>query len=64
MTTDKEISYEEARDELESILAKLEEGQAPIDELEKLVARSKQLVKYCQTRLKQVKTQLQSLEDE
>lgn len=59
-----EISYEDAREELQSILQKLEEGQASIEALEQLVARSKWLVQFCQDRLKEVKSQLQSIEKE
>lgn len=43
-----ELGYEEARDELTSIVAKLEGGQAPLEESMRLWERGEALAAHCQ----------------
>jgi exodeoxyribonuclease VII small subunit len=56
----KEISYQKALDELESIVKKIEENEPDVDELNVLVARAVELVKYCKNRLKRTEEQLKN----
>lgn len=62
----KEITYKKALEELESIVKKIEENDPDIDELNKLVQRAVELVKYCKTKLRdtedQIRTNLKGLE--
>jgi exodeoxyribonuclease VII small subunit len=45
---EKKISYEEARDELESVVEELESGQSSLEESLKLWERGEVLAKICQ----------------
>jgi exodeoxyribonuclease VII small subunit len=45
---EKKISYEEARDELESVVEELESGQSTLEESLKLWERGEVLAKICQ----------------
>ena len=54
----KELSYQKALDELESIVKKIEQNEPDVDELNDLVARAVELVKYCKTRLKTTEEKL------
>ena len=45
-------SYEEAMSRLQSMVAKLEAGDVAIEDLEAMMIESKQLVNYCDKRLK------------
>ncbi len=47
----KEISYDEAVGEIETILAKIEEGELGVDELARKVARVTELLKLCREKL-------------
>ena len=46
-----ELSYSEAIAELESIVAKLQNNEYAIDELQKCTARSLELLKFCKAKL-------------
>jgi exodeoxyribonuclease VII small subunit len=54
----KELGYQKALDELESIVQKIEQNEPDVDELNDLVARAVELVKYCKTRLKTTEEKL------
>ena len=47
----KEIKYEEAMQELETIVAGIEEDQISIDELSTQVKRATELIKLCKSKL-------------
>jgi exodeoxyribonuclease VII small subunit len=56
--TKKTISYRKAMEELESIVKKIEQNEPDVDELNDLVTRAVELVKYCKTRLKTTEEKL------
>ncbi|UXP31725.1 exodeoxyribonuclease VII small subunit [Reichenbachiella agarivorans] len=58
MNKKKPSSYQAAFEELQSIATQLESGEANIDELSALVKRAKELVLYCQERLKGTEKEL------
>ena len=45
----KELSYQEAIEELEQIVSAMETGDIPVDELAKKVKRASELIKVCKT---------------
>lgn len=55
-----EITYESAYRELTEIVAQLESKEVDIDQLTTLVTRAKELVKFCQDKLRDVDEQLQN----
>ena len=56
--TKKTMSYRKAMEELESIVKKIEQNEPDVDELNDLVTRAVELVKYCKTRLKTTEEKL------
>jgi exodeoxyribonuclease VII small subunit len=48
----KELSFNDAMKEVESILQSMEEGEMDIDELSSGVRRASELIKMCQKKLK------------
>ncbi|MCV9385552.1 exodeoxyribonuclease VII small subunit [Reichenbachiella ulvae] len=58
MAKKKSQSYKEAYEELQKISVQLESGEADIDELATLVNRAKELVKYCQDKLRMTEESL------
>ncbi|AKU19162.1 exodeoxyribonuclease VII small subunit [Luteipulveratus mongoliensis] len=58
-----ELGYEQARDELTSIVAKLEGGQAPLEESMKLWERGEALAQHCQAWLDNAEQRLTAQED-
>ena len=58
-----ELGYEQARDELTSIVAKLEGGQAPLEESMRLWERGELLAKHCQAWLDQAEERLTAQDD-
>ena len=56
--SDKNINYQQALDELESIVKKIEQNEPDVDDLNTMVLRAVELVKYCKTRLKTTEEQL------
>lgn len=48
----KEISYQKALDELESIVKEIEQNEPDVDQLNDLVVRAVELVKYCKNKLR------------
>ena len=55
-------SYEAALDELETLVAKLESGQLPLDQLLMGYQRGAELLKFCRGKLEAVETQIKVLE--
>jgi exodeoxyribonuclease VII small subunit len=55
-------SYEAALQELEALVARLESGQLPLDQLLTGYQRGAQLLKFCRDRLEAVENQIKVLE--
>jgi exodeoxyribonuclease VII small subunit len=56
-------SYEEAVQELEQLLAKLESGQLPLDQLLTHYQRGASLLTYCRERLAAIENQISVLDE-
>jgi exodeoxyribonuclease VII small subunit len=56
-------SYEEATQELEQLLAKLESGQLPLDQLLTHYQRGASLLAYCRERLAAIENQISVLDE-
>ena len=56
----KEISYNDALQELEAILRSIESGETDIDTLSQRVARATELIKLCRERLLKVEGEVRS----
>ncbi|MBL8387719.1 MAG: exodeoxyribonuclease VII small subunit [Hydrogenophaga sp.] len=56
-------SYESALDELENLVAQLENGQLPLDQLLGHYQRGAELLAFCRARLDAVEHQIKVLED-
>ena len=54
----KDLSYQKAMDELESIVKKIEQNEPDVDELNDMVVRAVELVKYCKSKLKTTEDQI------
>ena len=70
MASNKQISYEAARDELAEVVAKLESGKSSLEDSLKLWERGEELAKICQdwldgakAKLDKVKSQVEELEE-
>ncbi|HEY9578014.1 exodeoxyribonuclease VII small subunit [Pseudobacillus wudalianchiensis] len=57
----KEITFEEAMDKLESIIMKLEEGDVPLEKALSLYQKGMELSGFCHTLLSQAEEQLAKL---
>ncbi|MGS2738776.1 exodeoxyribonuclease VII small subunit [Sinomicrobium sp. M5D2P17] len=58
-----ELTYEEASNELESILQKLRNDEVSIDKLEEVVTRAAALSKLCQDKLRNTEAKVQEIID-
>lgn len=56
-----ELTYEEASNELESILEKLRNDEVSIDKLENVVIRAAALSKLCQDKLRNTEQKVQDI---
>ena len=56
-------SYEAALQELEQLVARLESGDMPLEQLMGGYQRGAELLQYCRTRLETVENQVRLLED-
>lgn len=56
-------SYEAALEELEQLVARLESGQMPLDQLLAGYQRGAALLKFCRDRLESVENQIKVLDD-
>ena len=61
MTDMEEFDYAKAVEELEAIASKVEDPQTGIDDIEKYIRRSEELVEACRTYLRGVRTRLDSM---
>lgn len=57
------VSYEAAVQELESLVARLEAGQLPLDDLLSQYQRGADLLAFCRSRLDAVEQQIQVMEN-
>ena len=57
------VSYEAAMQELEALVAGLEGGQLPLDQLIVSYQRGSELLAYCQAKLQHVEQQIKVLDD-
>ena len=56
------VTYEAALQELEALIANLESGQLPLDQLLAGYQRGAQLLAYCKSKLEAVENQIKVLE--
>ena len=63
MAQKKEFDYVKAMEELEGIAVKVEDPSTSIDEIEKYVTRSEELVKNCRAYLRGAREKLDGLEN-
>jgi exodeoxyribonuclease VII small subunit len=56
-----ELSFEEAQRELESIVERLERGDAGVDELTRLWERGEELYRLCAAKLEKVQGRIEEL---
>lgn len=61
MTTDKKITYQEALDEIEEILEKIESNELDIDILAEKVDRVAFLLKFCKEKLKKTNEDVEKI---
>ena len=61
---EEKLSYEQANKELEEIVAKLENGNLPMNEAVKLFERGQELIKLCFTQLDTAKGKLTVIKEE
>ena len=57
----KDISYQEAQQELETIVQTLQQEHTDIDELSKKVKRAAELIAYCRQRLRETEEEIGGL---
>ena len=60
----KELSYQDAMSELESILGGIQSQQTDIDQLAENIKRAAELIKFCKTKLKTAEEQIQGIFEE
>ncbi|MBX9972972.1 exodeoxyribonuclease VII small subunit [Bacillus sp. CMF12] len=58
MANEKQLSFEQAMEELEVIVEKLEEGDVPLEEAINIYKKGMELSKLCHDKLKNVESQL------
>ncbi|CAM3741169.1 exodeoxyribonuclease VII small subunit [Cytobacillus oceanisediminis] len=58
MADEKKLTFEEAMDQLEVIVEKLEEGDVPLEEAINIYKKGMELSKLCHDKLKNVESQL------
>lgn len=58
MTEEKKISFEEAMEQLDSIVERLEEGDVPLEEAISIYKEGMELANLCHGKLKNVEEQL------
>jgi exodeoxyribonuclease VII small subunit len=61
-SADVALSYEAALEELEQLVAQLDAGQLPLDQLLTRYQRGAELLAFCRTRLEAVEQQIKVLE--
>ena len=58
----KELSYNQAQEQLEQVLAQLQSEALPLEELPQLYAQAVALEKHCRQKLEQVSQDIQKLD--
>ena len=58
------MKYEDAKKELDEILEQLETDQVAIDDLESKVVRAKELVLFCQKKLRDIGAQIEKVSND
>jgi exodeoxyribonuclease VII small subunit len=61
MSEEKEYTFEEAMEELEKIVDKLEEGDVPLEEAIDRFQEGMKLSKFCHDRLQKIETQMEKI---
>ncbi|KON87103.1 exodeoxyribonuclease VII small subunit [Sporosarcina globispora] len=61
MADEKKLSFEQAMEELEVIVEKLEEGDVPLEEAINIYKKGMELSKLCHDKLKNVESQLSEI---
>lgn len=56
-------TFDEAWQELEKLVAAIEDETLPLDELAQKVKAAKQLIRYCEEKLRSIENDLKSVED-
>lgn len=56
------VSYEAAQEELEQLVARLESGDLPLEQLLSAYQRGAELLKFCRARLEAVEDQIKVLD--
>ena len=59
----KELTYQSALDELETILSKMESNELEIDKLSSQVQRASELISFCKTKLKKTEQEVEAVLD-
>ena len=59
-----ELTYEKAIAELEPLVERVEEKDAPLDRIEKDIKRAMQLIAFCKTQLRGYKERFSALMDD
>ncbi len=59
-----ELTYEKAIAELETLVERVEEKDAPLDRIEKDIKRAMQLIAFCKTQLRGYKERFTALMDD
>lgn len=57
----KKISYQEAYDELQTILSQIENDELDVDELTKNVKKASELIKFCKTKLFDTESEIEKI---
>lgn len=55
------LSYKEAMEEIESIVAKLEDNQLEVDELSEKVKRVSRLIVFCKSKLHDTEVEVENI---
>ncbi|GAB1806822.1 MULTISPECIES: exodeoxyribonuclease VII small subunit [Priestia] len=61
MATNKEYTFEEAMEQLETIVNKLEEGDVPLEEAIQQFQQGMTLSKFCHDRLQHIEKQMETI---
>lgn len=62
LTTDADVSYEAALQQLEALVARMDSGQMPLDDLLAAYQRGAALLKICRAKLAAVEQQIKRLD--
>jgi exodeoxyribonuclease VII small subunit len=61
---DAELSFEKALEELESLVARMEDGKLPLEESLAAYQRGAQLIKFCESKLSDAQARIAILDGE